>query len=332
MALVAILTAVGRDAFTGSRPLIVFNGNLPGCGKSLLADIVSWIAQGKAAPRMTQVRSEELQKRLSGLMLANKVIGLFDNLSQRFGGAPLDAILTGEVWETRMLGTLEHREFPISILLMATGNDVTFSGDLERRVLVCDLMSPEENPETRQGFTIPDLKGHILHRRKSLYTDAMSILAAYLRRAVEVPSLRPIGSFEGWSDTVRSALVWAGGADPVETQENRRPLLRFERDQIDSILKQILQFMGSHTLTTRGLYDRCTPPMVHSESSGATLLKTLSQWVDDEISPPTLGILFSRWSKDHKGRYSIHNANQRSQSGYKWRITTPEELGGQGKP
>ena len=69
-------------------------------------------------------------------------------------------------------------------------------------------------------------------RFKSILDDRGKYIAACLTicRAYIVagrPGVLPrLASFEAWSDTVRSALVWLGKADPLDTMEryaSRRP-------------------------------------------------------------------------------------------------------------
>jgi putative DNA primase/helicase len=49
----------------------------------------------------------------------------------------------------------------------------------------------------------------------------MTVVRAYLA-AGQPGKLKPLASYEEWSDLVRSALVWLGCADPVETMAETR--------------------------------------------------------------------------------------------------------------
>src|SRR5262249_57642125 len=50
---------------------------------------------------------------------------------------------------------------------------------------------------------------------------ALTVVLAYLAAGRPNPAPR-LASFQGWSDTVRSALIWLGRPDPVETMEIAR--------------------------------------------------------------------------------------------------------------
>jgi putative DNA primase/helicase len=63
--------------------------------------------------------------------------------------------------------------------------------------------------------------GTILNDRGSYIAACLTICRAYI--VAGRPSRLPrLASFEGWSDTVRSALVWLGKADAIESMESTR--------------------------------------------------------------------------------------------------------------
>ena len=99
----SVLTATCRNTFDGPAPLFVFDAPTPGSGKSLLADIVVLITKGGPAPRMTLSNDEEMQKVITATLMAGIQIALFDNISKRLGGSSLDAFLTAEEWQGRVL-------------------------------------------------------------------------------------------------------------------------------------------------------------------------------------------------------------------------------------
>ena len=126
---------------------------------------------------------------------------------------------------------------PLNITWMATGNNVIVRGDTSRRVCHIRLQSPMENPEERDGFAHPDLKGWVHEYRSRLLSAALTILAAYCRAGRPDQGLRPWGSFERWSALVRNAVVWCGQPDPGQT---RQELVR-TADRESSALWAILE-------------------------------------------------------------------------------------------
>jgi hypothetical protein len=215
----ALLTPLARFAFTGPAPLFLVDANVRAAGKGLLLDTISRIATGERFTIATYTRDEdELRKRITSLVLAGDRLVLFDNLDGKFGGAVLDAALTGTAWKDRVLGANRMAEAPMYMTWYATGNNVAIAADTARRVCHVRLESPEERPEERQGFRHPNLLAWVGDNRGKLLAAALTILRAYCVADRPVLELPAWGSFEGWSALVRSAVVWVGLPDPGETR------------------------------------------------------------------------------------------------------------------
>jgi putative DNA primase/helicase len=69
-------------------------------------------------------------------------------------------------------------------------------------------------------FTYSPVDDVIADRGKYV-AAALTVVRAYIV-AGKPGKLPPLASFEEWSDLVRSALVWLGLPDPVETSEDAR--------------------------------------------------------------------------------------------------------------
>lgn len=226
--LAAILTACVRSAIQGPCPLTLISGNAPGTGKSLLADVVSTIALGRPAPRMAvSAEDDEMRKRITTIAVTGLRLVLLDNVDSRvkggaLGGSALDAVLTCEEWQDRMLGGNRMATLPMRTLWLATGNNVAIRGDLLRRVVPVRLLSPVERPEERTGFRIPRLLDTVRRERARLLGAAITAVRAWFLAGRPPQPLPPLGSFEAWSDVVRSAIVWAGYIDPCIGRANLR--------------------------------------------------------------------------------------------------------------
>ena len=91
--------------------------------------------------------------------------------------------------------------------------------DTSRRTLHVRLESPDENPEERADFHHTPLGPWLRQERPRLVSAALTILAGYHTAGRPNMALRPWGSFEAWSDLVRSSIVWAGLPDPGDTRQ-----------------------------------------------------------------------------------------------------------------
>lgn len=211
-ALAAILTALVRHSLR-TAPLHAFRAPKMGSGKSLLADIVALIATGRVCSVMSQGKDEdEDKKRLLAILIEGVSVACVDNIERSFGSAALCTILTQEVWRDRILGTTATATVPTTVTWLATGNNITFVGDIVTRVVPCDLDANVENPEERR-FQV-NLHEYIPANRGALVTAGLTILRAFRVAGSPDQGLSVFGRFEEWSDWVRSALVWLGCADP----------------------------------------------------------------------------------------------------------------------
>jgi hypothetical protein len=249
--LASLLTPLAREAYRGcTGPLFLFDANVRGSGKSLLADINSLIVTGREATRMTAPQSDdESRKRITALVKDSDRIVLLDNISGEFGSASLDAALTGTVWKDRLLQFSDNIEAPLRMTWYGSGNNVILAADTSRRVCHVRLESPLENPEDRSGFKYADIRKHVRQNRPTLLVDALTILRGFIADGAPDQRLKPWGSFEGWSDLVRNAIVWCRLVDPGET----RTELRVTSDPEAGSLRQMLVALAHVDRDQRGL-------------------------------------------------------------------------------
>jgi len=189
-----------------------------GSGKGLLAECVGLIIIGHGATMITPGEDEEeTAKRILAILIDGDEVVCFDNIVGTFESACLCVVLTTDEFKGRLLGHTKNVHAPTRITWLATGNNVVVVGDLTRRVLPCDIDPKCEHPERRKFDG--DLRKELLARRPDLVGAGLTILRAYILAGRPDQGLSPYGSFEEWSDLVRSAIVWAGGADPCEGRE-----------------------------------------------------------------------------------------------------------------
>ncbi len=90
---------------------------------------------------------------------------------------------------------------------------------MNRRAIVSTLDPVLERPELRQFTGDPVAK--VLADSGKYVAACLTVVRAYM--VAGQPDLADrLASFEGWSDTVRSALMWLGCDDPVLTMETAR--------------------------------------------------------------------------------------------------------------
>ena len=191
-------------------------------GKSLLADVISIIGTGRAARRWPQVtEDEEERKRLLTVALAGYPAIHIDNVTKPLGSPALDIALTAPSFSDRILGKHDSREAPLSMVWLASGNNMQFKGDTARRIVPIDLDPKMERPEERTGFQHNPPTPWVHQERRRLTVAALTLLKAYVEAGCQA-GVTPMGSFEQWSDLVRQALIWAGEPRPERRKEGHR--------------------------------------------------------------------------------------------------------------
>jgi|HubBroStandDraft_1064217.scaffolds.fasta_scaffold27025_2 hypothetical protein len=240
--LAALLTPLSRFMHDGNVPLIVINANMPGSGKTTLAQIIATIIGGGPVPVMSCEKAEPNRKELLSKLRGAPAVALIDNITARFGGPNVATLITGRSFEDRSLGHLKTLSAPNDTSWTITGNRITLAQDMARRCLHVRLQCDAEKPHLRDGFRYPHLMAHVQEHRGELLSDALTILKAYSVAGMPEVALPPFGSFEEWSTIVRGALVWCGLPDPASTRHE------LEDDAEEGVSAHALLVEGWHQL------------------------------------------------------------------------------------
>jgi len=261
-----LLTPLGRHAFEGPAPLFLLDSNMRGSGKGLLCSVVALIVTGRDMPVTSATANDdaEMRKSITSAALGGDRLILLDNVTGSLGCASLDAALTSTVWTDRVLGKLDKVSIPMYATWAATGNNVMLRGDTTRRVCHIRLESPQEHPEDRSGFQVPDLRAHVREHRGPLLAAALTILRGYCDAGRPDMGLSSWGSFEGWSALIRSAIVWAGLPDPGMTRIELRSMSEADEASALAALLAGIEHLDSRGagILAKDIHDACETPNV----------------------------------------------------------------------
>jgi putative DNA primase/helicase len=311
-----ILTVVCRGAFRNA-PLHATDSNTPGSGKSFGIDVPSYIATGQPCPVLTPgSNDEETEKRVGAELLSGSTMISIDNASE-IGGDALCTYVERPRPTVRVLGESRNvRVDTTATTITATGINLAIRDDLVRRSLVSRLDSNLERPELRQFRKNPVQQ--ILANRGQYVADALTVCRAYF--VAGRPGLLPrLASFEGWSDTVRSALTWLGEADPVITQNRARA-----SDPVASALRAVFSSWASTLGTGRVAAKTAAELLRASQGFAGPVAPEFAEAIQGvatnrgALDAKTLG----RWLGRYRGRiaanYRLENESDVNGHAAKW--------------
>lgn len=294
-ALAAILTALVRRSVP-TAPAFAFRAHQRGSGKSLLADVVALLATGRPAAVLSPGKDEdEDRKRILALLLEGDPVACIDNVERPFGNATLCSVLTQTIYKDRILGRSEVVTVPTSVTWTLTGNHLRIEGDLRRRVIPCDLDPKCSRPEERE-FDV-DLYKHIPEHRGRLVAAALTILKGYAVAGRPSQALPAFGSFEDWSASVRSALVWCGENDPCEGRsrlEESTP----EALELRQILKLWRETIGDRRVSAADAIAVAEAGKANGHEELWSAFRTVARGRDEKVDARRLG----HWLAKHEQR------------------------------
>jgi hypothetical protein len=213
----AALTVAARAYLVNEAvPGFVFDASAGGTGKTLQTDCIATITSGRAASRKAYPASdEECEKVLAAYAMRGAALISIDDIKRALGGENLDRVITArnEV-DFRKLGETRLITTPWRAVLMFTGVNVAFFGQMARRVLVARIESPLERPQDRTDWKHPKLVEWVTEERPRLVVATLTLLRSYIvHGSPDIACGARWGSFEGWSALIPNAIRFAGGPD-----------------------------------------------------------------------------------------------------------------------
>lgn len=209
-----MMTPILRLTIKGPTPLFLCESPIRGAGKTLTASMATIVATGKPPAVMAPTNEEETEKRIVTKLLSGAKIIFIDNVERPVGGPALDAALTSEWYEARLMRSHELLTLYNGATWMITGNNIVLAGDIARRIIRILIDPKMEHPEDRKG--LPDIKKICMEKRVEIVRDVL--IMALARHGSGFTVNKPMGSFEQWSYWVRETLMYLGEADCLDSQ------------------------------------------------------------------------------------------------------------------
>ncbi len=326
-----LLTVVGRYAIPGPVPMGVIDASVAGSGKGLLTRITAIIATGRDVPVMSTPRSpEELSKSLLPVLLAGTRMQLLDEASAFGGGPELNAVTTAPMMTQRILGTSRVATMANLTVFVLNGNNLSLQDETPRRSLPIRLEPSVEKPEERDGWTYPDLVGHVQAHQPELLRDALTILRAFHVAGRPASGLAPWGSFEAWSRLVRDAVHWATDGMDLDCRPSMATGSDLTRQALRGLVDGIRGLYGDHAFAADALARVANLPLEHPEGHHALAeaLHTLAENREGQVTGKTVGRALLRHRRRVVGGFVIDKDERESRNGALWRLIPATTEGG----
>ena len=213
-----LLTVVLVPQFIGAKPAVVFNGNQPGLGKSILAQIIAILRDGRPTETATyNPNDEEFEKRLGSIVRRGATTIIIDNAKTggprhpRIESACLERSITDPILSFRLLGYSKEIRAENSHIFCITANSAELGPDLVSRS-VSVALHYEGNPK-RRAFAMPDPEGYAVDHRMELLGELLGLVERW--KVAGRPNGEAPTRFnkKGWGAIVGGILQVAGYPD-----------------------------------------------------------------------------------------------------------------------
>jgi hypothetical protein len=279
--LAAMLTAFGREMYSGRAPMFVLNSNLPESGKTTLARLISDLVYGDTGTQSLNLKDEYgLEQKLHTVARNFKPVLWFDDVKGKLYSSQLNEWLTQPSRSGRILGGQEEFQVLVRTITLITGAQLDLDDHLNRRALWIDLFPRTPGDERvlpKDAIVIDADWWHDAAERARLLSALWALVRNWDGLNRPKPSRR-IGSFEGWSDFIPGIVAAAGWDDP---------LVRFEApDAGDSegreMRELVMQVIRKYKIR-EGAPGWCTPEDIIGEARLMNLFLDTLGTIEDVI-------------------------------------------------
>lgn len=159
---------------------------------------------------------EEFEKLLiSKLMNDSDGVMYYDNVNVKVDNGTLASAITSGVFSGRILGSSSQVTLPIKHVWMISGNNVTFSDEMVRRLIPIRLDAKHAAPADRENFHIKYPERWVLEHRERLFWALCIFVQNWINKGM-IHGSKSLGSFEEWAG-VMSGIMEAANIGDKET-------------------------------------------------------------------------------------------------------------------
>lgn len=236
-----LLTVLLMPRFIGAKPGVIFNGNQPALGKTLLAQIIAILRDGAPVETATYNKNdEEFEKRIGSLVRNGLTTIIIDNAKAKQIDSPcLERCLTDHVLSFRLLGSSSSIAVENSHIIAITANVTGAARDIVTRTVPINLVH-EGNPVNRR-FTIQDPEGFAVEHRLELLAELAGMIERWKEAGRPHAPARSRFDKRGWSTQVGGILQVAGEPDFLANLDQAAK----EFDPISADFAELVEIMAN---------------------------------------------------------------------------------------
>lgn len=302
------LFGMGLQDVEAARMGFMVRANTQGGGKSLVAQM--GITPSFGLPENTaKAKEDELRKILDAAVLQGSPYLFFDNLKGHFENALIEGFMTSPVWRARVMGTQRFMRGKVCSVLIITGNNLTVSPDMQRRLLQCDIFVEEFDLQEKQHRR--DLNPVVLNR-PAVRGEFLSALWALVRNWYEVG--RPpagtrekpyrVAGFAEWSDIFGGIVQAAGYGNPLERpkdDQSASPITLHQRKLVELLATPLGANQPLMEYTSQEVIDCCVDNELFGwKIKGRAMEKDGREWF--EPTSECWSVMGLMWTKEMGGR------------------------------
>jgi len=235
-----LLTALLVPRFIGSKPAVLFNGNQPELGKSILAQIIAILRDGSPVETASyNPNDEEFEKRLASIVRRGGTTIIIDNAKGRsrnpkIESACLERSITDPILSFRLLGFSQDIRAENSHIFCITANSPDVSRDLVTRSVVVNLFY--EGDPKRRTFSITDPEGYAQERRLELLGELIGMVERWKAAGIPMATVHSRFNKRGWGNIIGGILAVAGEPDFLANAEEAATQLDDTRREFSELV------------------------------------------------------------------------------------------------
>jgi len=247
------------------RPMAMIIGNQPGTGKGTLAQ--GQLIPIYGLPKIARKPKDdaEFDKLLDTQAIRRSPYYILDDIGAGLYSNALNAFITEPIHSGRKMGGQEEFEAPNVTQVIATGNQIKTTRDLERRSLIIELHLAGEVEGRVFDQLIDPLYLSSPEVRKRVLAALWAMVRTWSERGcVKVTNVKP--TFERWTEVIGAIVRGAGFGDPLQ-----KPELGAGGDEESQAWKEFLGMLAGE----------CMMPGEDSRDfTIADMLKKIEEWED----------------------------------------------------